>query len=554
MFKGKSWSRRTISLPFLRDSEGALLYSPPSQLLLTLNSSYSQAKLRTVLNQIREIKSGEFQRSIVTDWAILEAELQKLGLPKELIEEEFFFIEKWLKENYPTDVPEEEALPDYTPGAQKGTIEEKVQAMEQTNMLMRAAPVEPVASSSKADPPPYTFEDGADNSLDDNFSGYIDAAIRAEANVRSTQRVDHSDLGPYPWSWLPPSFRHEYSTTYADEVAPMMAPDAFSVMAYETAPRCVAEIERLKRLLRTFFEQKTAVQNTTINEALQSLDVMSDAMQRFPLLQKQSSSLSRLSDLDIFDYESSTAMAADLEISFPTKEFELAQKGYYRLLTYVMGFVNAFASLYTGRTYVTRSPTDIDLSWKALKMNARVAWVEKQLAGWEPIQNAALFCRDSHRMNPGLRSQALKVLQDWQAAEKILSGVDPDVVELRIIGAFSLPKSSFRVPTAWVKVVFYGPNKFGGPYRKFELKTELAQKSQDPVWNKSFKLDIPPDTRMIDLEVYDRVAGLTDKELSRIRLKFSSIPGVEAILADRSLVYGIDGMRPFIYSYLLKLT
>jgi hypothetical protein len=235
-------------------------------------------------------------------------------------------------------------------------------------------------------------------------------------------------------------------------------------------------------------------------------------------------------------------MAADLVIGFPTKEFELAQKGYYRLLTYVMGYVKAFASLYTGRTYVTRSPPDIDFSWKALKMNARAAWVEKQLAGWEPIQNAALFCRDFHRMNPGLRSQAIKALQDWQASERILSGVDPEVVELRIIGAFSLPKSSFRAPTPWVKVVFYGPNKYGGPCRRFELKTEPAQKTQDPVWNKTFKLDIPPDARMIDLEVYDSVAGLTNKELSRVRMKFSFIPGVEASLADRSLIYDLDGM------------
>jgi Ca2+-dependent lipid-binding protein len=145
-------------------------------------------------------------------------------------------------------------------------------------------------------------------------------------------------------------------------------------------------------------------------------------------------------------------------------------------------------------------------------------------------------------MNPGLRSQAIKALQDWQISERILSGSDPEIIELRIRGAFSLPKSSFRIPTAWVNIVVYGPNKFGGAYRKFELKTDVAQKTQEPVWNQSFKLDIPYDARMIDLEVYDRVAGLTDKRLSMVRLKFSSIPGVEANLADRSLIYGINGM------------
>ena len=492
------------------------------------------------MDQIRDIKSGEFQRSIVTDWGVLEAELERLGLPKELIEEEFFFIEKWLKDNYPTDSLEEEALPGYSPGAQKGAIEEKVQAMEQTNMILRTAPVEPIASSSKADPPPYTFEDGADKSLDNSFPQYIDAAIRAEANFRATQLADHSDLGAHPWSWLPPSLRYKYRSM--DEVVPRLAADSFSVMAYETAPRCVAEIERLKRLLRTSFDQKTTGENVIIDEAFQSLQVASDAMHKFPLLQEQSSTISRLSDLDILDYESSTAMAADPALGFPTQEFELAQKGYYRLLTYVMGYLNAFSSIYTGRTYVTRSLSDIDFSWKALKMNAGAAWVGKQLAGWEPIQNAALFCRNFHRMNPGLRSQAIKALQDWHISERILSGSDPEIIELRIIGAFSLPKSSFRIPTAWVNIVVYGPNKFGGAYRKFELKTDVVQKTQEPVWNRSFKLDIPYDARMIDLEVYDRVAGLTDKRLSGVRLKFSSIPGVEANLADRSLIYGLDGM------------
>lgn len=298
-----------------------------------------------------------------------------------------------MKGNYPTDSPEEEALPDYSPGAQKGTIEEKVQAMEQTNMVLRTAPVEPIASSSKADPPPYTFEDGADKSLNDGFSHYIDAAIRAEANFRATQLAGHSDLGSHPWSWLPPSLWYKYRTM--DEVVPRLAADSFSVMAYETAPRCVAEIERLKRLLRTSFDQKTTGQNPTTDEAFQSLQVVSDATHKFPLLQEQSSTISRLSDLDILDYESSTAMAADLALGFPTQEFELAQKGYYRLLTFIMGYLNAFSSIYTGRTYVTRSPSDIDCSWKTLKMNARAAWVEKQLARWEPIQNAALFVETS---------------------------------------------------------------------------------------------------------------------------------------------------------------
>lgn len=491
----------------------------------------------SILDQIREIKSGEYQRSIVTDWTVLEAELVRLGLPQNLIEEEFFFIQKWLKENYPMETPEEEALPDYTPGAQKGTIEEKVQALQQTDLVMRTAPIEPIATSSKADPPPYTFEDGADDSLDDTFSRYIDEAIRAEARIRAAQPVE--ETGGYPWSWLLPSLQQQYSKL--PEVAPRMAAESFSVMAYETAPRCVAEIQRFRRLLRDSIEQKSMAQNGTTQEALRSLEVMSFAMHKFPLLQEQSPTMSRLSDLDALDYQCSTIIAVDPGMHFPSKEFELAQKGYYRLLTYVRGFMIAFASIYTGRAYITRSLDDIDFSWKSLKMDARVAWVEKQLAGWDTIQNAALYCREFHRLNIGLRSDAISILKDWQNAEKILSG-NPEQILLRVIGAFSLPKSSFRLPTARVKIVVYGTNKFGGAYRRSELKTDVVQKSQDPVWNQSFTLDIPPDAKMVDLEVYDRVAGLSDKEISRVRLKFSSIPGVEPTFADKSLVYDYDGM------------
>ena len=203
--------------------------------------------------------------------------------------------------------------------------------------------------------------------------------------------------------------------------------------------------------------------------------------------------------------------------------------------------MNAFSSICTGRIYITRSSADIAFTWRSLKTDARVAWVEKQLAGWDAIKSAALYCRDFYRLDVGLRSDAIFILKDWQNGENI-SFANPEHIVLRIIGAFYLPKSSFGFPTTWIKIVFYVPNKFGGAYRKFELKTYIAQKSRDPVYNQAFTLDVPPDAKMVDLEVYDQVAGLSDKEISRVRLKSSSILRVEATFADESLIHDYDGM------------
>lgn len=83
-------------------------------------------------------------------------------------------------------------------------------------------------------------------------------------------------------------------------------------------------------------------------------------------------------------------------------------------------------------------------------MTMRSAWVEKQLAAWDSIENAASHCRDWHRTRPILRQQALVALENWQKAEMILSGGDgEDMIELTVIGASGLPKSNFRSPNAW---------------------------------------------------------------------------------------------------------
>jgi len=217
-----------------------------------------------ILSQmIGEMQSTNSQQSVVTEWSVLEAKLEKLGLPKEVIEEEFFFISDWLKENSLEQVEEDaedaedvadveaiedEELPDYAPGEQRNPIEEKVQVLDE--MARNVATDEPVATSSKAEPPPYTFEEGTDEPIiDSEFSHFIQTAIATDADIRVLKRKLHPELGPHPTSWLPKSVQAQFEDSR--DIIPIMPADSFTAMAYETAPRCVDEIERLKRLLRT---------------------------------------------------------------------------------------------------------------------------------------------------------------------------------------------------------------------------------------------------------------------------------------------------------------
>ena len=75
-------------------------------------------------------------------------------------------------------------------------------------------------------------------------------------------------------------------------------------------------------------------------------------------------------------------------------------------------------------------------------------------------------------------------------------------------------------------------------------KTRKTLKNQLPVWEETFCVPIVPDARMIQLIVYE-MGSLTEKELGRVKLNFSYIPEVEANFADRSLLYGLDGIHTF---------
>lgn len=178
----------------------------------------------------------------MTDWEVLEAELQKLGLPKALVEEKFFFIDNWIKENSPAEEQEDESLPGYSPGAKRGTVEEKVQSLEQTMRLMTLSnPVEQIATPSKAAPPAYTFEEGSDEVIDDEFSQYNRKATDVEANRLFLERERNPELAIHtPLFWLPKTNRGDYRGR--ENVIQVMDAKSFTTMAYDTAPRCVEEM------------------------------------------------------------------------------------------------------------------------------------------------------------------------------------------------------------------------------------------------------------------------------------------------------------------------
>ena len=322
---------------------------------------------------------------------------------------------------------------------------------------------------------------------------------------------------------------------------------SFSVMAYETAPKCENEIGRFSRLLRMSFGDKQSALQDSISQAFECLEVMSTAMSKYALIQdratynlgpKEESIGHPFSDLDTLDYEYSTAHAIEPSISFPQEHFHLARKSYYQLLTYVMALLRLFSEVFPRSLY---SRPVIDSLWKENKMSTRTAWIEKQLAGWDVIERAVLYCRDWHSTNPALRNQAIRAVQDWGVASRVLSGAEEmDVIHLRIISVSDVPKASLFLSNTSVSIVFFDPSRFGGPGGRWQVKTPVAQKTQDPVWNKTFPFKVPKNARFIDINLYDRVIGI-DKMLSKVRLKFSLLDSVEAALDNRSLVYGIDG-------------
>ena len=112
---------------------------------------------------------------------------------------------------------------------------------------------------------------------------------------------------------------------------------------------------------------------------------------------------------------------------------------------------------------------------------------------------------------------------------------------MTIISATGVPKSRMGAPSVWIKLVVYGHlTKQGPASRKLEVATDIAKNTLSPVWDKTFPITLPKYPKMMDLEIYDK--QITNKEISRIRLHFTNIPGVEKNFAGRSMMFDFDGV------------
>lgn len=72
------------------------------------------------------------------------------------------------------------------------------------------------------------------------------------------------------------------------------------------------------------------------------------------------------------------------------------------------------------------------------------------------------------------------------------------------------------------------------------FQTEVSEKTNNPIWNKSFMIPVALNSKYIDVEICDLIAG-TEKEIAKARLSFSFLPGVEASFLSKSLIYACNG-------------
>lgn len=222
---------------------------------------------------------------------------------------------------------------------------------------------------------------------------------------------------------------------------------SFSVMAYQTARRCVEEIARLRLLVQNALQHIDSDDISELIEAHHSLEIMSTAVSKLRKLKNPEINGQEFSDVDVLDYEYSTAIAVSVVVGFPEEKIEFARQSYYQLLSFVMGFLEAFSEMYMYLRHMPRNLEDLGgYNWISLQMRARVAWVEKQLLGWGAVAAAIEDCREYHSFTPFLKTQAVSALSQWSASEQILSGCVGGEMNLCVISGQGLPRGrSFMV-------------------------------------------------------------------------------------------------------------
>lgn len=424
--------------------------------LLILFRRTSQAHITRSLDQLWETVPDQLQSG---DWEFVSSELLKLGHSQHSIDEKYFFIESWLGTHLRrgsdglqppistrradslsdassshtssretssskgleappahtvtpsisapripllgTTAHEDEELPGYTPGKKPTTIGEKVRNLDQTTAILNAeaAITTPGGSSAAAAaaPPAYTFEEGNDQEMDEEFSRYIHQSIASELKRRYQLREANPTMGPFTYAWLPKMYQLQYAGR--EEVQAMLDANSFTVMGYQTAPHYLQKIEAMLPILR--MSADGTADDTIFTNGSGTIRTMVKALAKYVTIQARNSGTDQFSDLDVLDYEYDTARAIDSGLHFPDTQFEFAQKSYYNLLTYIMGMSSLMREIFSGRAFVERSREELTQLWNDRRMSARTAWIQKQLVGWGAVDEAVLACRDWHSLRPG---------------------------------------------------------------------------------------------------------------------------------------------------------
>jgi len=394
---------------------------------------------------------------------------------------------------------------------------------------------------SPPSPPPYTFEDGDDRITDHAFSALIHSALTFEASIRAANIKRPNAKIPRPWMWLPTSLHQKYSTK--EGLIPLMPAFSFSAMIFETAPRCSEKIQSYKLFLDSI----------PIPSASHALDVMSSIITKFSELKTYRENDLPFSKLDSMDFEYSTACAIppNTYAGFPHKEFDFAQKSYYRLLFYCMGFLTAFGDLMPMKLRM-KTKEEGEKMWRNMNMNHRTAWVEKHLDDWKTVDDAIATCKRWQSEHPALLNQALAALKKWEMAEQILSGNEgAGNISLTIIKAFGLPKSMFRIMSVHAKILihdtaqthFHSEDSSSKRKNLVERKTKLISEYPEPgVWNQRFDFEVPKEAKKINVEIWNGFMTGCARLVSTTKIDFSHVPDVEYLLGDNSLLDPCDGM------------
>ena len=442
----------------------------------------------------------EDKESVV--WSDITAHLSDEGISEETIAEERGMIAEWMEENLPLKDPfadNDEGVSDEEEEHEENlrrlgrlaiSSEERHLSIPQDPGLLGGSPYLPGLARSEN-------EDIHDEVLDEMVAKDIESAVNHEASLRLIESEARPYGGPLPWGWVWDARAKQFKNIYTSDVlaatsTPTLEPWSFTAMAYQTAPRCIKEIDRLDNLIAQSGITEgvgTDFSNQEAEEAVRSLRLVRLAAAKFGFLQDQRrDSNPRFSDLDAF-----VVMASVLDDCNPQhtvlKDYPHGpaidvQTGYPEVLKLIMGFVHAITQIYTGRTYLTRPREESDRLWNEQRMYARMKQIERKLHKWDAIEIAGNKCREWFLNNHVQIERSVRhCLWTWREARSIRKGLYGDTIRITRISANGLPPGGrFSSKKFWITV----QNTY--PQTRY-LKTSVCE-SQDPQWEESCEIEL----------------------------------------------------------------